>query len=169
MASPTSATASSVNSLSFSTQATGTSVSSPTNDYAATFQSFVDFFKGPALVQHSFQTSATSSSAPDSSPSTNDYADMFQPFVEFFEGPVAIQRSSSTMTTSAVVPSNSIVPLSSTRSMDNHMAETSINPSKSNTNAPMVMCVITVITMVLFLWPALCANRRVAHRSPNDD
>ncbi|KAJ3718798.1 hypothetical protein C8R42DRAFT_723324 [Lentinula raphanica] len=152
IASPTSA-------ISSSPEPTGTSVSSPTNDYAVTFRSFVDFFKGPAIVQHSFQSSATSSSASKSSPSTNDYADMFQPFVDFFEGPVTIQRSSSTITTS-IVRSNDVVPLSSVSSdgsKDDHMAET------CNTNATLILCLITVITLVLFICPVLRANRRVRH------
>ncbi|KAJ3712513.1 hypothetical protein FB446DRAFT_791131 [Lentinula raphanica] len=136
------------------------------------FQAFVDFFDGPITVARPSSTTTTSSESVASSlshVSTNHYMThpMFQAFVDFFDGPITVARPSSTTTTS----SESVASSLSGSLMDDLSAPSltmaspvSIAPPASdgflmNSRVSLIMCVVTVSTVVLFIWPALRAKR----------
>ncbi|KAJ3759299.1 hypothetical protein EV360DRAFT_69610 [Lentinula raphanica] len=111
---------------------------------------------------------------------------LFQPFVDFFDGPIAVQQSSPTTVISAIV-SNSVTPHPLFTPIDDAKVTSIVDASQGtvgvpsltvalvspisiapvvpnhismNPNAPFIVCIVTVATLALFVWPSLCAKRR---------
>ncbi|KAJ3767646.1 hypothetical protein FB446DRAFT_793001 [Lentinula raphanica] len=122
--------------------------------------SFVELLKGSATIIPSSHVSTSSSST--------DYHSIFQAFVDFFDGPIAVARSSSTPASSSKSPASSLSgglmddPASDpslTMKSPVSIAPRALDDSLMNFNFSLIMLVITVSTVVLFIWPALRAKR----------
>ncbi|KAJ3720332.1 hypothetical protein C8R42DRAFT_722057 [Lentinula raphanica] len=122
--------------------------------------SFVELLEGSATIIPSSHVSTSSSST--------DYHSMFQAFVDFFDGPIAVARSSSTPASSSKSPASSLSgglmddPASDpslTMKSPVSIAPRALDDSLMNFNFSLIMLVITVSTVVLFIWPALRAKR----------
>ncbi|KAJ3715435.1 hypothetical protein C8R42DRAFT_645835 [Lentinula raphanica] len=134
---------SSMNSPPLSTQSIGASAAHPVSQSLRNLEEEPTAFVTPS----------------SSIPATNDYVDrlMFQPFVDFFEGPIALRSPSNTEST--VVSSNSVIPLSSASSTGDHKIESIVDLSQS----------MTVVTIAILIWPALCVKQRVMSKTPDEN
>ncbi|KAJ3794267.1 hypothetical protein GGU11DRAFT_748145 [Lentinula aff. detonsa] len=128
--------------------------------HPVTSPSLVDFLQGTATT-----------SIPSSHVSiTNHYKThlMFQAFVDFFDGPITVAHPSSTTASSSESVASSLsgslmgdlsAP-SLTMALPVSIAPPALDGFRMNSRVSLIiMCVVTVSTVVLFIWPALRAKR----------
>ncbi|KAJ3717001.1 hypothetical protein C8R42DRAFT_644918 [Lentinula raphanica] len=113
----------------------------------------------------------TSTIIPSSSSTATDHRTthlMFQAFVDFFDGPITVARSSLTPASASESVTSSLsgslmADLSTPSStMASPVSITPALPSDGSLmkfRVSLIMCVVTVSTMVLFIWPVLRAKR----------
>ncbi|KAJ3714498.1 hypothetical protein C8R42DRAFT_726504 [Lentinula raphanica] len=124
--------------------------------------SFVELLEATATIIPS-----SSSTAIDHH-TTHDYLMTFQAFVDFFDGPIAVARSSLTSASASESVASSL-----SGSLMDDLSTSSLTMASPVSIAPplpsdgslmkfrvsLIMCVVAVSTVILFIWPALRANR----------